>query len=150
METNRQKSKRKWREANPDYHKQYMKNHPEKSIEYRNRRQDRHPLYSTWLGMKGRCYNKNRPRYKNWGGRGICVCDAWLHYKTFEKWCLDNGWQRGLTIDRIDNNGNYEPSNCQIKTRAENSSNHSFDYLCFRDGRFCSSDKTLDNLLGVC
>jgi len=71
--------------------------------------------------MKRRCCDPNRNQYERYGGRGIIVCDAWLDYKTFEKWALENGWQKGLTIDRIDNDGNYEPDNCQFITRSENS-----------------------------
>lgn len=74
--------------------------------------------------MMGRCYNKNESRYKNYGGRGITVCDEWRgHPEVFIAWALTNGWSRWLSLDRIDNDGNYEPSNCRFtdpKTQANN------------------------------
>ena len=79
-------------------------------------------LYETWSGMKKRCYNLNTKDYKNWGGRGIKVCAGWHEYLNFKKWALANGYADNLTIDRIENNGNYEPSNCQWITKAENAS----------------------------
>jgi len=80
----------------------------------------KHPLYCIWHNIRERCFNSNNNRYKNYGGRGITICDTWSDYKTFEQWCLANGWQHGLTIDRIDNDGNYESGNCQVMTRIEN------------------------------
>lgn len=76
-------------------------------------------LYNVWASMKSRCYNKNEESYKNYGGRGIKICDEWLNdYSSFEKWAYDNGYDenaktRECTIDRIDYDGNYEPSNCR-------------------------------------
>jgi hypothetical protein len=115
------KSQREWRLNHPEYRIKYYHSHPNKMREYRQKLRQNYPLYSTWSAMKQRCYNSNRPRYKDWGGRGIVVCEKWLDYKVFEKWCLDNGWQLGLTIDRINENGNYCPENCHIITRSENS-----------------------------
>ena len=79
-------------------------------------------LYRKYRHMKDRCYNPNDSHYKTYGGRGIKICDEWLNnYMAFENWALNNGYQEGLTIDRINNDGNYEPSNCRFITFSENS-----------------------------
>lgn len=80
-----------------------------------------HRLNSIWRGMKTRCYNKNSLEYSNYGGRGITVCKEWKDdFKSFYDWAMSHGYKEGLTIDRIDNNGNYEPNNCQWLTKSEN------------------------------
>ena len=85
-----------------------------------------HPLYKVWAGMKTRCYNPNRIQYKNWGGRGIAVCDEWKdNPKAFYDWSIANGWKKGLEIDRINNEGNYEPNNCRFIPSQINNQNKS-------------------------
>lgn len=76
-------------------------------------------MYSIWHGMKQRCENPNRPHYEDYGGRGIRVCDEWKKFAPFQKWSHENGWKQGLTLDRIDVDGNYEPSNCRWITQKE-------------------------------
>lgn len=81
-------------------------------------------LGKCWYGMKQRCYKKEDVAYKWYGDRGIKVCEEWINsYENFEKWALLNGYQEHLTLDRIDVNGNYEPSNCRWATYKEQSLN---------------------------
>lgn len=69
-------------------------------------------LYRTWRGMKNRCLNPNEEGYKNYGGRGIQICEEWMSFKPFAEWAKANGYADGMTIERSNVNGNYEPSNC--------------------------------------
>ena len=79
-------------------------------------------LHRIWIAMKGRCFNPNQQNYKYYGGRGITVCPEWRSsYLKFKKWALANGYADHLTIDRIDNDDDYSPQNCQWLSRAENS-----------------------------
>lgn len=82
--------------------------------------QSRTKLYKVWTSMKQRCQNENEQFYYRYGGRGIKVCDEWQKFEPFYKWAIHNGYKEDLTIDRIDNDGNYEPSNCQWLTSSEN------------------------------
>lgn len=76
--------------------------------------------------MKDRCYNSKDKNYKRYGGRGITICDEWLNdYYAFESWALANGYSDDLTIDRINNDGNYEPNNCRFVTVKGNNNNRS-------------------------
>jgi hypothetical protein len=81
-------------------------------------------LYNTWTQIKQRCTNKNNDRYEEYGGRGIKVCEEWMEtFDVFREWSLKNGYRDDLSIDRIDVNGNYEPSNCKWSTGLEQARN---------------------------
>lgn len=79
-------------------------------------------LYITYCGMHNRCERKSHPSYVNYGGRGISVCQEWSGkegFFNFKKWAMNNGWVKGLSLDRLDNNKGYYPNNCRFATRVE-------------------------------
>lgn len=84
--------------------------------------EDRH-IRNIWRSMLDRCRNPRNRYYSKYGERGICVCDEWHHLRNFREWCYANGYKFGLTVDRISNNGNYEPLNCRIVTQKEQQRN---------------------------
>ena len=82
------------------------------------------PLHNRWREMLKRCYSSGTKAYKKYGARGIQVCEEWrTSYITFKKWALDNGYEKGLSIDRIDNDGDYCPGNCRFATPKEQARN---------------------------
>lgn len=86
-------------------------------------------LFHVWWAMMERCNNKNSNSYKNYGGRGISVCDEWLDSTTFFDWALSNGYEEGLTIERIDVNDGYKPSNCKWVTKKEQARNKTNSFI---------------------
>ena len=88
-------------------------------------------LGTIWQGMKQRCLNKNHPKYHRYGGRGIKIYDEWLVSNNFFNWAVKNKWEHGLSIDRIDNDGDYCPENCRFVSIYENSRNKSTTKISF-------------------
>ena len=81
-------------------------------------------LYEIWKNMNRRCRDQRAVNYERYGGRGISVCEEWKNsFKAFQNWALANGYRDDLSIDRIDNSGNYEPSNCRWETATAQSNN---------------------------
>ena len=102
-------------------------------------------LYGKWAGMIQRTKNKNKKDYKNYGGRGIKVCEEWSNKKygssNFISWALKKGYRDGLTIDRIDVNGNYCPENCRwigLKEQQRNKRNNNF--ITYKGKTLCATD----------
>ena len=94
-------------------------------------------IYHVWQSMKCRCGNKNNKSYKDYGARGIKVCDEWLEengFLNFYYWATNNGYSESLTIDRINVNGNYEPSNCRWVSRLVQSNNKRNNVLITHNG----------------
>lgn len=97
------------------------------------RKRNQSPTFRSWSSMRGRCCNRNDPNYRNYGGRGICICDRWLC--SFEDFLADMGERpAGTSLDRIDGNGNYEPGNCRWATRVEQQRNIRSNRLLTCDG----------------
>lgn len=95
----------------------------------------KHPLYCKWQGMKYRCYNPRAIQFHNYGARGIRMCDEWrTSFASFKDWALKNGYRAGLSIDRIDVNGNYEPSNCRFADNKTQGRNRRYNMLVTYNG----------------
>ena len=101
-----------------------------------------HPIYSVWKSMKVRCYNMNRKQYKDYGGRGIEVCEEWRDSPhTFVVWSEQNGYKDGLSIDRKDNNKDYEPNNCHwVDRKTQNRNQRSNRLITYKNKTQCMSE----------
>ncbi len=108
-----------------------------------------HRLYSIWIDMKRRCYNKDRNNYIYYGAKGVKVCEEWKKdFRNFQDWALKNGYKDNLTIDRIDYNRNYQPDNCRWVTIFEQNNNLSSNHKICYEGKiypsmssFCRKNK---------
>lgn len=106
----------------------------------------KHPLFKIWDGMKGRCYDKKNISYPDYGAKGIKICEEWLKdFKAFYDWCLDNGWEEGLTIDRKRNDEDYGPDNCRwVSTKAQRMNRDDIHlFTAFGESK-CAKDWSLD------
>lgn len=107
---------------------------------YKKHNLSRTRIYTILKGMKGRCYNPNNKDYKNYGGRGIRICDSWLDkengVKNFYNWAINNGYSENLSIDRIDVNGNYCPENCRwLSIKGQSNNRRGNFYIEYKDKR---------------
>lgn len=95
-------------------------------------------IYNIWNGIYTRCYNKNHASYKQYGNRGIAMCPEWLGehgFENFFEWSMKNGYAENLTIDRIDNDGNYEPTNCRWSDNKEQQRNKRNNFVVSFKGK---------------
>lgn len=92
-------------------------------------------LHEAWRHMVHRCENEKHSAYKDYGGRGIAVCEQWRSFPKFYSWAVTSGYEDGLTLDRIDNDGNYEPSNCRWVSRKVQGNNRRTNKLITFNGR---------------
>ena len=99
-------------------------------------------LYAVWCAMKERCTNPNNKSFKHYGAKGISVCHSWADdFQSFERWARRNGYEDGLTIDRINNGEGYFPNNCRWVTTAQQNRNYSKNRMITYNGEtLCLSD----------
>lgn len=91
-------------------------------------------IHKIWDGMKYRCNCPSNPHYKDWGGRGIKICKEWDDFITFYEWAMANGYDDTLTIERIDNDGDYCPENCKWIKRGDQAKNRRVCIFLTHDG----------------
>jgi len=125
----------------------YRKEKSTKLLETHGKRT--HPLYNVWAGLWQRCHNPKNPAYKRYGGRGIYVCFEWRNFEGFYEWAIVNGYKKGLTIDRLDNNGSYTPGNCRFVSRHIQNSNKSVSKRWFIKGKKFRTAKEAAEFYGV-
>ena len=99
-------------------------------------------IHRIWSRMKSRCYNEKVIEYKNYGGRGIIIYDEWKNnFQNFYNWSINNGYSDDLTIDRINNDGNYEPSNCRwIDNEQQQKNKRNNHFLTYKETTTCIAD----------
>ena len=95
----------------------------------------KNPLYAIWQSMRQRCQNPKAQEFHDYGGRGICVCDEWNDWQAFKAWAMANNYKKGLSIERIDVNGNYEPGNCKWIPLSEQGFNKRNSHLITYNGK---------------
>lgn len=91
--------------------------------------------YGSWVNMRQRCRNKNNPKYERYGGRGISISPEWETIEGFAMWAKSSGWKKGMTLDRIDNDGDYTPENCRWVSNSENSRKKSTTKISYDDAQ---------------
>lgn len=106
-------------------------------------------LYRAWKSIKDRCYREKCKEYKYYGAKGVTMCDEWLHdFQKFADWSIVHGFEEGLSIDRIDVNGNYEPSNCRWITMQQQMRNRTdTHYITYKGQTHCMRDWA--DILGI-
>lgn len=98
-------------------------------------------LYKIYADIKSRCFNSKKISYKNYGGRGITMCEEWLEFENFYNWAINNGYKEGLTIERIDVNGNYEEKNCKWIPLEEQAKNRRDTHFVTYNGKtYCVTE----------
>ena len=117
------------------FRKELMSNLGKKNKKYNMEMGSISRIMNIWNGIKQRCNNKNNKSYKNYGGNGITICNEWANnFETFYNWSIRNGYKNDLTIDRIDVNGDYEPSNCRWATIKEQERNKRTNHNIYFNG----------------